>query len=132
LPKLLAKNAILKSENGQAENFSLSSSHSGNRSSSIPRKSSLNNPETPLNPLSTMPTKTAWWVEINTSAPQKTHYLGLFDSREEAKFSRGAHVESLYRKGSDIVALIKQRWPYKSLNWRIDVEPSATPRVTSH
>lgn len=62
-----------------------------------------------MNSLSTLQTKIAWWVEINISAPQKTYHLGPFASREEAKSSRGAHVESLYKKGSDIVALIKQR-----------------------
>jgi hypothetical protein len=62
-----------------------------------------------MNSLSTIQMKTSWWVEINASAPQKTYYLGPFNSREEAKLSRGAHVESIYKMGSDIVALIKQR-----------------------
>ena len=52
----------------------------------------------------------SWWVEIYTSVPQQTYDLGPFKSREEAKISRGAHVEALYHKEArDIVALIKQR-----------------------
>ncbi len=52
----------------------------------------------------------AWWVEIYTSAPQQTYYLGPFNSREEAKVSRSAHVDSLYHQETrDIVALVKQR-----------------------
>jgi Domain of unknown function (DUF1816) len=52
----------------------------------------------------------SWWVEVNTSVLQQTYLLGPFDSREEAKISRGAHVEALYhREARDIVASIKQR-----------------------
>jgi hypothetical protein len=51
----------------------------------------------------------SWWVEINTSVPQQTYHLGPFNSQEEAKLSRGAHVEALYhQEARDIVALIKQ------------------------
>jgi hypothetical protein len=50
-----------------------------------------------------------WWVEVCTSAPQQTYRLGPFNSREEARISRGTHIEALYhKKTSDIVALIKQ------------------------
>lgn len=50
-----------------------------------------------------------WWVEIYTSAPQQTYHLGPFNSKEEAKTSRGTHIEALYhKKTSDIVALIKK------------------------
>jgi hypothetical protein len=52
----------------------------------------------------------SWWVEICTSAPQQSYHLGPFNSQEEARISRGAHVESLYHtEMRDIVALIKQR-----------------------
>ena len=52
----------------------------------------------------------SWWVEVNTSVPQETYHLGSFNSQEEAKLSRGAHVEDLYHKEArDIVALLKQR-----------------------
>lgn len=52
----------------------------------------------------------SWWVEVNTSVPQKTYHLGPFNTQEEAKLSRGAHVEALYHKEArDIVALLKQR-----------------------
>jgi Domain of unknown function (DUF1816) len=52
----------------------------------------------------------SWWVEVYTSVPQCTYQLGPFQSREEAKISRSAHVEDLYQtEARDIVALIKQR-----------------------
>jgi hypothetical protein len=52
----------------------------------------------------------SWWVEVNTSAPQQTYHVGPFNTQEEAKLSRGAHVDALYHKDArDIVALIKQR-----------------------
>jgi hypothetical protein len=51
-----------------------------------------------------------WWVEVSTSVPQQTYHLGPFNSLEEAKVSRGAHVEVLHHMGTrDIVALVKQR-----------------------
>ena len=51
----------------------------------------------------------SWWVEINTSVPKQTYHFGPFKSREEAKLSRGVHVDALDRKEArDIVALIKQ------------------------
>lgn len=63
-----------------------------------------------MNSFSTHQQTLSWWVEIYTSVPQKSYYLGPFNSREEAKISRGAHVEALYHKEArDIVALIKQR-----------------------
>ena len=52
----------------------------------------------------------AWWVEVYTSMPQQRYVLGPFKSREEAKISRGAHVDALYHQETrDVVALIKQR-----------------------
>lgn len=63
-----------------------------------------------MNPFSTLQSTLAWWVEVSLSAPQKTYHLGPFKSREEAKLSRGAHVDALYhQKTRDIVALMKQR-----------------------
>ncbi len=60
--------------------------------------------------LSQPSTLVAWWVEVYTSAPPKTYCVGPFNSRAEAKISRGAHVEALYHSDArDIVALIKQR-----------------------
>ena len=54
--------------------------------------------------------KLSWWVDIYTSIPLQTYQLGPFKSREEAKVSRGTHVDALYQKEArDIVALIKQR-----------------------
>jgi glucan phosphorylase len=51
-----------------------------------------------------------WWVEIYTSVPEQTYRFGPFKSKEEAKLSRGTHVETLYhQEARDIVALIKQR-----------------------
>jgi hypothetical protein len=62
-----------------------------------------------MNLLSPRPPTHGWWVEVYTSASQHTYHLGPFDSREEAKLSRGIHVEDLYHKETrDIVALIKQ------------------------
>ncbi|MBI4781643.1 MAG: DUF1816 domain-containing protein [Oscillatoriophycideae cyanobacterium NC_groundwater_1537_Pr4_S-0.65um_50_18] len=58
------------------------------------------------------PSKQAWWVEVNTSVPLSTYYLGPFESREKARDSRASHVEDLCRKGArDLVALVKQRQP---------------------
>ncbi|MCY7393559.1 MAG: DUF1816 domain-containing protein [Leptolyngbyaceae cyanobacterium CAN_BIN12] len=63
-----------------------------------------------MNSLSLHQPKSSWWVEVYTSIPQETYHLGPFNSQEEAKISRGAHVEVLYYKDArDIVALIKQR-----------------------
>lgn len=63
-----------------------------------------------MNSLSSHQSTLSWWVEVYTSFPQKTYYLGPFNSQEEAKTSRGAHVEALYNnEARDIVALIKQR-----------------------
>lgn len=51
-----------------------------------------------------------WWVEVSLSAPQQTYDLGPFDSRAEAKLSRGTHVEGLLHEATrDIIAIIKQR-----------------------
>ncbi|HEY9618805.1 MAG TPA: DUF1816 domain-containing protein [Crinalium sp.] len=50
-----------------------------------------------------------WWVEVSLSAPQQTYHIGPFESRAEAKLSRGAHVEELLHQATtDIIALIKQ------------------------
>jgi Domain of unknown function (DUF1816) len=63
-----------------------------------------------MNSFSPHQSTSSWWVEIYTSVPQQTYHLGPFQSREEAKISRGAHVEDLYhQEARDIVALIKQR-----------------------
>jgi len=63
-----------------------------------------------VNSFSTLQSALAWWVEVSLSAPQQTYHLGPFKSREEAKLSRGAHVEALYHQEKrDIVSLIKQR-----------------------
>jgi len=32
--------------------------------------------------------KLSWWVEISTSVPHRTYYLGSFDSQQEARLSR--------------------------------------------
>jgi Domain of unknown function (DUF1816) len=62
-----------------------------------------------MNAFSLLQTTVRWWVEISLSAPQQTYHLGPFKSREEAKLSRGAHVDALYHQETrDIVALIKQ------------------------
>ena len=54
-------------------------------------------------------TTSPWWVEVYMSVSQQTYQLGPFKSREEAKLSRGAHVEGLlHQETRDIVALIKQ------------------------
>ncbi|MBC7971086.1 MAG: DUF1816 domain-containing protein [Verrucomicrobia bacterium] len=61
-----------------------------------------------MNSLATLQSALDWWVEVSLSAPQKTYHLGPFKSREEAKLSRGTHVDALYhQKTRDIVALIK-------------------------
>lgn len=63
-----------------------------------------------MNSFSTLQSTLAWWVEVCTSVPKQAYYLGPFKSREEAKLSRGVHVDTLYhQKIGDIVALIKQR-----------------------
>ena len=63
--------------------------------------------------LSTPQTTLAWWVEVSASVSQQINHLGPFESRAEAKLSRGAHVEGLLqRETRDIVALIKQHEPY--------------------
>ena len=63
-----------------------------------------------MNSLSSRQSTLSWWVEVYTSFPQQIYYLGPFKSREEARISRGTHVEALYRNDArDIVALIKQR-----------------------
>jgi hypothetical protein len=63
-----------------------------------------------MNSLSPYQPELSWWVEVYTSFPQKIYYLGLFHSREEAKISRGTHVEALYHNDArDMIALIKQR-----------------------
>jgi hypothetical protein len=63
-----------------------------------------------MNSLSPRQSTPSWWVEIYASVPQKTYHLGPFNSQEEARISRGAHVEALYHKEArDIVALIKHR-----------------------
>lgn len=55
-------------------------------------------------------TTPSWWVEVSASVPQQTYDLGPFNSEEEAKMSRGEHVEALYdQEAGDIIALIKQR-----------------------
>jgi Domain of unknown function (DUF1816) len=52
----------------------------------------------------------AWWVEIYTSVAQTTYCLGPFQTKTEARISRGACVDALYHTNArDIVALIKQR-----------------------
>jgi Domain of unknown function (DUF1816) len=52
----------------------------------------------------------SWWVEVYTSVPKQTYHLGPFNSREEAKISRSAHVKALDHKVvRDVVALVKQR-----------------------
>ena len=51
----------------------------------------------------------SWWVEVSTSVLRQTYYLGPFNSREEAKISRRAHVQALDKNARDIVALIQQR-----------------------
>ncbi|MBW4639602.1 MAG: DUF1816 domain-containing protein [Gloeocapsa sp. UFS-A4-WI-NPMV-4B04] len=57
---------------------------------------------------SSQPTS-AWWVEVSLFIPQQTYHLGPFNSREEAKLSRGTHVKDLLHQAPrDIVALIKQ------------------------
>ncbi|PSB16975.1 DUF1816 domain-containing protein [Phormidesmis priestleyi ULC007] len=61
-----------------------------------------------MNSLSPHQSTLSWWVEVYTSFPQKIYYLAPFNSREEAKTSRGAHIEALYNnEARDIVALIK-------------------------
>ncbi len=63
-----------------------------------------------MNAFSTLQSTLAWWVEVSLSATHHTYHLGPFKSREEAKLSRGAHVDVLYhQKATDIVALLKQR-----------------------
>ncbi|PSB32790.1 DUF1816 domain-containing protein [Stenomitos frigidus] len=63
-----------------------------------------------MNAFSLLQTTVCWWVEVSLSAPQHTYHLGPFKSREEAKRSRGAHVDTLFHQETrDIVALIKQR-----------------------
>ena len=63
-----------------------------------------------MNSSSLHQTTLAWWVEVCTSVPQQTYRLGPFNSQEEAKISRGAHVEALYRQEArDIVAVTKRR-----------------------
>jgi len=62
-----------------------------------------------MNSLSPHQTTLSWWVEVYTSASQQTHQFGPFNSQEEAKTARTAHVEVLYQEEArDIVALIKQ------------------------
>jgi Domain of unknown function (DUF1816) len=57
-------------------------------------------------------TPLSWWVEVCTSGPSQTYHLGPFNSREEAKISRGAHVQALCQKEArGIFALIKQHQP---------------------
>ncbi len=69
-----------------------------------------------MNAFSRHQTTLPWWVEVYTSVSQQTYHLGLFNSREEAKLSRGAHVEVLLRQETrDIVALIKQHSPHNFL-----------------
>jgi len=63
-----------------------------------------------MNSFSTLKSTLSWWVEVCTAVPQQNYCLGPFKSREEAKLSRGAHVDTLYHQQTrDIVALIKQR-----------------------
>lgn len=55
------------------------------------------------------PSEQAWWVEISTSVPLSTYYLGPFDSREKARNSRTSHVDGLCQMGArDLVARVKQ------------------------
>jgi hypothetical protein len=54
-----------------------------------------------------------WWVEVYMSVSQQTYQLGPFKSQQEAKRSRGAHVEVLLKKETrDIIASIKQQLPH--------------------
>ena len=62
-----------------------------------------------MNSFSLEQTTLSWWVTVSTSVPQQSYHLGPFNSREEAKISRNAHVKDLDKKTGDIVALIKQR-----------------------
>jgi Domain of unknown function (DUF1816) len=58
----------------------------------------------------------SWWVEVYISVPQQTYHLGPFNSREEARISRSAHVGALDHKViRDITALVKQRQPHNLL-----------------
>jgi hypothetical protein len=61
-----------------------------------------------MNTFSLSQTTSAWWVEVSLSIPQQTYHLGPFNSREEAKLSRGTHVKDLLHQTTrDIVASIK-------------------------
>jgi Domain of unknown function (DUF1816) len=82
--------------------------------------------------LSSLPLPTlSWWVEVYTSVPQQTYHLGPFNSREEAKISRSAHVEALDRKViRDITALVKQRQPHNLLAREHHVQIRATAPST--
>ncbi len=62
-----------------------------------------------MNSFSLEKTTLSWWVTASTSVPQQNYHLGPFNSREEAKISRDAHVENLDEETGDVVALIKQR-----------------------
>lgn len=51
-----------------------------------------------------------WWIEVHTYFPKKTYKIGPFKSQEEARISRGNHVNSLYQeKKQSVIALIKQK-----------------------
>ncbi len=63
-----------------------------------------------MSPFSPHQFPSSWWVEVYTSVPQQIYHLGSSKSREEAKISRGAHVEALQqKKAKDVIALLKQR-----------------------
>lgn len=54
----------------------------------------------------------AWWVEINTTAPRDSYSFGPFKSRQAAKLARIEHIQDLYQKVTgDITAIVKESQP---------------------